>query len=339
MAHLLFTCLKNDGAFLLEWLAYHRRIGFDHALVFSNDCTDDSPALLDALAASGVITHLRNDSYDARGPQWAALRSKPLRKALRGADYAAHLDLDEFLHIKCGTGHLRDLIAAGGGADAFSLPWRFFGNAGIDHYEDAPITGQFTRTGPYPLLFPRQAMMFKTLFRAAAPFRPGIHAPRATAPVDWRQGDGRPVSPGFARKPILLAGSDAGNGCAEICHYALRSRESFLVKATRGLPNRRQVPIDSGYWVLRNFNDTPHDGLARWQDEIARETAALRALPGVARAHDACVAWHRAEIERQFSTENGLALYGAICAAGDTKRVDPGCARQIYARYQRLFAA
>jgi len=93
------------------------------------------------------------------------LNSPPLRKALRTADWALHLDLDEFLNIKVGSGQLSDLTDGFQNADALSVPWRFFGNSGVFAFEDAPIVQQFTKCGPYPIMFPRQALGFKTLFK------------------------------------------------------------------------------------------------------------------------------------------------------------------------------
>ena len=34
---------KNEGRFLLEWIAYHRLIGVSDFLVYTNDCEDESP--------------------------------------------------------------------------------------------------------------------------------------------------------------------------------------------------------------------------------------------------------------------------------------------------------
>lgn len=38
MRTLAILTQRNEGAFLLEWLAHHRAIGFTDFLVFSNDC-------------------------------------------------------------------------------------------------------------------------------------------------------------------------------------------------------------------------------------------------------------------------------------------------------------
>ena len=62
------TTPKNEGAFLLEWIAYHKLIGFTDIVILSNDCEDGSAIMLDHLSKPGEITHVRNDGpYDDRG--------------------------------------------------------------------------------------------------------------------------------------------------------------------------------------------------------------------------------------------------------------------------------
>ncbi|MFN7053611.1 MAG: glycosyltransferase family 2 protein, partial [Gemmobacter sp.] len=50
--------MRNEGAFLLEWVCWYRMLGFTDILVVTNDCSDHSPALLQALAAAGWLHHL-----------------------------------------------------------------------------------------------------------------------------------------------------------------------------------------------------------------------------------------------------------------------------------------
>ena len=42
------TCVKNEGPFLLEWIAFNRLIGVTDFLFYSNDCSDGTDRLLDA---------------------------------------------------------------------------------------------------------------------------------------------------------------------------------------------------------------------------------------------------------------------------------------------------
>ncbi|MEO0944249.1 MAG: FkbM family methyltransferase, partial [Pseudomonadota bacterium] len=50
---LIPTCMKNEGPYLLEWLAYHRSIGIQGYIVFTNDCTDGTDLMLDRLDEMG----------------------------------------------------------------------------------------------------------------------------------------------------------------------------------------------------------------------------------------------------------------------------------------------
>ena len=81
------TTQKNEGAFLLEWIAYHKVIGFSDIVVLSNDCEDGSDELLDQLAENGELIHVRNDGpYDDRGIQFAALKLADKQPEVKDAD-------------------------------------------------------------------------------------------------------------------------------------------------------------------------------------------------------------------------------------------------------------
>jgi len=51
MRVLCVTCIRDEGPYILDWLAHHRTLGITDFLVFSNDCSDGSDQLLDALDA------------------------------------------------------------------------------------------------------------------------------------------------------------------------------------------------------------------------------------------------------------------------------------------------
>ena len=72
---LAILTVRNEGAFLLDWLAHHRAVGITDVLVFSNDCQDGTDAMLDRLAEMGWLTHLRNDGpHGSGGIQFTALK-------------------------------------------------------------------------------------------------------------------------------------------------------------------------------------------------------------------------------------------------------------------------
>ena len=67
----LITCQRNEGPFLIEWLAYHKAIGFKRIVVGANDCTDGSHEMLTRLAELGEVEYypfsLQPDLTGAQG--------------------------------------------------------------------------------------------------------------------------------------------------------------------------------------------------------------------------------------------------------------------------------
>jgi hypothetical protein len=80
---------------------------------------------------------------------------------------------------------------------------------------------------------------------------------------------------------------------AELNHYSLRSRDEFMVKRHRGLPNHMQKPIDVGYWVERNWNTVEDRRIDPMLTATRDSMKMLLALPNVTPCHEATVAAHK----------------------------------------------
>ena len=65
--------MKNEGPFILEWLAYHRSIGVDDFLIYTNECSDGTAEILDRLQQMGVLQHRDNTDWKGNSPQQHAL--------------------------------------------------------------------------------------------------------------------------------------------------------------------------------------------------------------------------------------------------------------------------
>lgn len=299
MRILSVTAVKDEGPFLLEWLAWHRMIGVTDFILLSNDCRDGTDGLLDTLEGHGILRHVRNPAAPGKSLQWQALKAAwqhPLRK---DADWMLISDVDEFPVIHTGAGRIADLMAAvPDGTDAIALGWRLFGHGGIIGFADRPVTAQFLHSAPPDMLHPVAATYFKSLFRPAAFRQPGVHRPvRAVgaAPL-WVDGSGTPLPDHIAAedKRLSLIPVQGQRALAEMHHYSLRALESFVVKAERGLPNHSTRPVDLAYWVERNFNTQRNEAALALQPALEVEIAELKGLPGVAALHDAACDWHRA---------------------------------------------
>jgi hypothetical protein len=321
----LVTCLRDEGPFVVDWLAHLRKLGVGTVLAFTNDCADGTEALLDALGGAGLV-HVpqgRIEGSEGPAPQWRALGAAWDHPALEGADWIAHLDCDEWIAMD-GLADLPALIAAlPAGTQAVALPWRLHGWAGRIEPGEGTVPERFPRAAPPGPAYPVAASFFKTLLRRDGPWTGlGVHRPRQAGPATMAD-DTLTLDPrlGAEGGPIQLwrGGRPPAGRRVQLNHYAVRSIHEFLVKRARGLPNRTRREVGLAYWVERCFDAVPCDWIAPQLPGLRAEAARLRALPGVAAAERACLHWHRAEAARLLATPEGAALAGRLALAGSSR--------------------
>lgn len=299
----IITCMKNEGPFILEWLAYHRAIGVQDFLVYTNDCSDGTDGFLDLLQAKGLVQH-RQNPFEGTGlkPQHAALQAGEKEPLLREADWVISMDVDEFINIKTGKGRLADLFDAVGDANMISCTWRLFGNSDIDGFADVPMIAQFTRCAEEVTRKPHQAWGFKTLFRNIGLFKKlGVHRPKGLNPqlwneIRWVNGSGQPLPRDMYRNAWRSTTDTVGYDLVQLNHYAVRSAESFLVKRDRGRVNHVDRDQGLAYWFRMNNNATVDLSIQRMLPLLQAEMQKLLADPEIAEAHAFCVDKHRARI-------------------------------------------
>jgi FkbM family methyltransferase len=297
------SCMKDEGPFILEWIAWHRAAGVDRFVIFTNDCSDGTDALLDRLADMGIVRHAENPAVGMGSTyfQPVALKHFMTMPEFAEADFVISMDVDEFLNIHVGEGRLQDLYAAAGPFDALSVSEL---NHGANHrlgFEPGWVVDQFPRhqtREPGPR---RAHRGVKTITRrgpalaAIRNHRPDFHRDGAT--VVWRDGSGRETA-AFLEDPSRN-GVDCRGGydLVTLDHYALRSLASFLAKMRRGDVVIAGKSVGTRYWQERNRNGKrtagppPVYGRARSEYDRLMEDEALRALHAAAcDAHAARIA-------------------------------------------------
>ncbi len=285
------TCVRDEGPWLLDWIAHHRAHGFSHFLIASHDCLDGSDTLLDALDAAGIITHLPFTPKAGKAVQWQALRLLQDHPVYRDADMAMFFDADEYLVLTEGA-TLDTLLPEG--IDAVPLRWHLFGNGGHAEWVDRPVTERFTRGGANGMPVP-MGHLFKSLHRPSAFNGLGIHRPKGRA--TWALASGMKAHPTFNEMEglIHLLGVPQKDERAWLNHYSVRSIEEFILKSDRGLPNHVRKPVDAGYWALRNFNTVEDKRIAPMLDASRAARAALTEFDTL---HADCVRYHRDRLAR-----------------------------------------
>ena len=330
MRALLILTVKNEAAFLLEWLAHHRTCGFTDVLAFSNDCSDGTDAMLDRLAEIGLLTHIRNPGPHDEGPQWAALKAADQHPLKKSADWVLFADIDEFVNIHAGDRTLPALLDALPHAGAIALTWRLFGNAGVVGYEDRPVTRTFTRAAPATLAWPWRAQMFKTLFRNDGAYRKlGVHRPRNPDPgrsPRWFDGSGREMA---ASQRLFSDYRQDNYHLVQLNHYALGAMESYLIKADRGRANREAAAFDMGYWIERNLCEVEDRTIERLDSTALR--AELHADPILGPLHRQAVTWRRSRFAALMAEEPWRALFGRLLMCGPSRTLPGHVAALLHA--------
>ncbi|QCO56876.1 glycosyltransferase family 2 protein (plasmid) [Pseudorhodobacter turbinis] len=316
----IVTTMKNEGPFILEWLAYHRAIGVDDFLIYTNDCTDGTDTMLDLLQAKGIVQH-RINPFTPGGdlkPQHAALQAAESEPVMQNCGWGICMDVDEFINIKIGNGTLPDLYKAMGEANMISLTWRLFGNDDVHDYEDRFITEQFTACAPEVIRKPHQAWGFKTLFRNIDMYKKlGVHRPKGLVPdlwdqVKWLNGSGRPLPRSMFRNGWRSTLDTYGYDWVQLNHYAVRSAQSFLVKRDRGRVNHVDRDQGLNYWFRMNHNIDQDDSIQRMIPALREQMDILLADPDIRAAHNHSVACHRAKITDLMQTENYQNFYAEL---------------------------
>ncbi len=296
------TCVKNEGPFLLEWIAFHHCIGVTDFLFYSNDCNDGTDNLLEALADLGHVVHLPNPAK-GRNYQMEALKHAKSQPVVCDADWVWIADVDEFPNIHVGDHGFAALIDACGDPQAISLNFQFFANDGIEHFTDRPVIEQFTRSHNPDLWCGEAAIEVKTLVRSDFPLQYfGAHRPFSKSKLmkgqhpPWTDGSGRPVPHRFLKaanlRRIRRFPAAGARSFATLNHYALRSLDSYLVKNDRGDVNRQNRAFDDTYWRERNDPAWQDTSIQRYLPALNQKMTELKSQGNIGALHDACVAAH-----------------------------------------------
>lgn len=309
------SCMKDEGLFVTEWVAWHLMCGFDQVMVFTNDCTDGTDDILDVLARRYPVIRVDNPMYDGMGPQVSAMTKAFTMEEFTRSDWVLHCDADEFLRVTCGDHSVEALIDAAGPADCIALLWRYYGDSGLDHWPGGSVLQQLRHCERRPR---PHAAMHKALFRPAS-FGGAIdHMPKSPKRPDvvLRSAGGVEMPNTALFHPQTARHRDAPPEAlnwdnAYLAHYAVRCRDLFLLKNVRGDGMARDTDrnhLNSQFWRRSNRNDVIDRALRPQFRPLRQRLAQMRQDPDLVALEQA--AWDNFTIRRDtYLTPDNIAAW------------------------------
>ena len=313
----VLATLRDEGPYLLEWIAYHRALGVEHFFLCSNDNGDGSDALLLALAHSGVVTWIENKGSGANVQAKAYGHMLGIVPGILDYEWAAIIDLDEFIALRPGgflalTGYLswqeRQAV------DVIALCWSVHWSNGHVRWSDQLSLARFASQSVESRLV--KSIMRPRRFTSALPHHP-ISTDHSEA-VIVRDSAGQQVQ--YRRGATTSFDlPSARYGEAWIDHHFSRSAEEFLWKWSRNRVSGAAIPSFAAVHesFITNFmryrNDrgsvTP-DAVSGRIPRVRAIIADLLALPGVGAAHRDVIQQRHERAARTSDVAAGLAGTG-----------------------------
>ena len=284
----LVASVQDDGAYLVDWLAYHFSIGFEHAFIYANDTADGSEALHQALAGSGMVTVMHNHVGRHFGAHHKAYaHALTLLPQVLDYRWCAILGIDEYFAFDRGMFRgAQDFLAwqETQPVDAVALCRQVFFADRKDGWRDAFTPARFCMREP------RTNPLVKSIFKPRAFWNAHPHFPHSTmnAPFVYRTETGALHHHAGVRDRPAAHAANPSAAIAWVNHYRLRSASEALWKLAGGhetVPAGLALSISRDFLALADTADPVDDrrilacaaGLEPW---LAR----LRAAPGVAAA-------------------------------------------------------
>ena len=263
MSTTLCAIMKNEEPYIVEWVAYHRLLGFDRIVIYENDSTDGTPQLLEALAHESLIEFV----------PWRNINGSPqMTSYADGAakcktDWIMFLDADEFFNIHSHA-NVRDYIASfPADAVGIGVNWQIFGSAGQARFREGLVVERFQQAA---LASDRGNFHVKSLVKPTHIAQIHMHASEVKDGVFYNASGG----PYVAARPGIAKTVDWSK--AQVNHYFNKSREEYAVKRSRGNVNRKLDAVDK----FSKYTDAlfiAHDLNDETDSTILKNKAALHA--------------------------------------------------------------
>lgn len=268
------VCLiaKNEGPYLLEWIAYYRVLGFDQIVVYENNSTDKSAALLSPLARAKKIIYRPWKLGAKESPQITAYIDA-LKQVT--TDWILFVDCDEFLVThKITWRQILEQVQGRKDVTAVGVNWRIFGSSNLQAYDDRPVIERFTNAAPADFSMNTHLKSFLRVGTIGPHI--DMHLSDTTGKVVFANGEDMPLAARGRAESVDFS-------VAQVNHYYTKTYPEFCEKMRRGQGgagenSQHKYWYDDNSFSLHDINDVEDKSAWKHLDETRREMDALKGV-------------------------------------------------------------
>lgn len=243
---------KNEGAYLAEWLVYHRLVGVDRFYIYDNASTDNTREVLEPFIREGWVVYT----------PWPYARQQiqayndALPKVRLSTQWLAIIDLDEFI-VPVAKKTIPEILDDYRDEVGLSAHWVFYGDNGHATKTSGLVIERFTARAAVP-----------------EPFVKAIVNPRAAFALRGHHGCYVGNRSGVNEQGVKVRSQtdQASMARIRINHYWGKSWEEYCEKQAKGrADDAKPLPADDSKFKGHNRNEVQDPIMAQYIPRIQNE--------------------------------------------------------------------
>jgi hypothetical protein len=231
--------IKNEGAYIAEWIEYHLLVGVSKFYIYDNESDDNLKEILEPYIKCGIVEY----KYFPGIAKQKFAYNDVLKKARKETYWLAVIDCDEFI-VPVSTQTIPEFLKGFEGYGGVEINWLVYGSSGKKEKEDGLVIERFKDHSS--IEFDRN-LYVKTILNPRLVLYINIHIANYTV-------NKYSVNQDKEKLKVHYLNREAGKyDKIRINHYFSKSYEEFLLKRDRGRATQKSE--EKRIMPVQNFLD------------------------------------------------------------------------------------
>ncbi|GHU84343.1 hypothetical protein AGMMS49941_01760 [Deferribacterales bacterium] len=257
--------VKNETAYIAEWLEYHLLVGVEKFYIYDNNSTDNLKEYLEPYIKAGIVEYTNFPGRERQVPAY----NDALKKHRYDSYWLAYIDIDEFL-VPVSAESLPDFLHSFEGACGVSVNWLVYGDNGHNAKIDGLVIERFKAHAETNFKYNH---LVKVVHNPRYLFKADVHSGHY-----WHNAVNASLDTHGGKRSEYGSGTDiVYHDKLRLHHYWSKSYEEYLVKKGKGRAVLERLPLAA--FEEYNRNDVKDDTTMDKYVPLVKESLAKRFAP------------------------------------------------------------